>query len=108
MAPEAMYTGDVGCEGLCSDSDFRIFTDQLKGAIFESKKLESMKSFVSTHCISVDQLRFLMAQLELEDNRFKLLEAGLNQIYDRDFLKTVEEDFFLEKNKQRVKALING
>jgi ABC-type nitrate/sulfonate/bicarbonate transport system substrate-binding protein len=54
----------------------------------------------------VDQLRYLISQLELEDNKVKILELAQPRIYDYDRAALIVDDFFLERNKNKVKELL--
>ncbi|MFN8699460.1 MAG: DUF4476 domain-containing protein [Flavobacteriales bacterium] len=106
--PEEDYDGVTGCAVPCSVPEFDMLKNELGNTFFEIKKLEKMKSFALTTCLRVDQLRFLLTQLEVEDNRLRLLEQAVNSIYDTSRLPLVLDDFFLEKNKERARAIISS
>ncbi|MBX7052921.1 MAG: DUF4476 domain-containing protein [Flavobacteriales bacterium] len=95
-----------GCGAPVLQEEYEAMMAEVNAHFFETKKLETMKQFNQTHCLRVEQLRFMMSNLTLEDNKYDLLKASMDHIYDRDKLKTVEADFFLEKNKARVYQLI--
>lgn len=75
---------------------------------FETRKLEVIKAFMVEHCVRVEQLRYLMSRLSLEDSKLDLLKSSLHHVVDRNNLKKVEQDFFLEKNKARAAAIIEA
>lgn len=104
--PAEGYDGVTGCSVPCSVPEFDMLKDEIRNTFFEIKKLEKMNSFALTNCLRMDQLRFMLAQLEVEDNRLRLLEAAVNSIYDTSRLPLVLDDFFLEKNKERARAII--
>jgi hypothetical protein len=105
--PEEDYDGVTGCTVPCSVPEFDMLKNELLNTFFEIKKLEKMKSFALTTCLRVDQLRFMLTQLEVEDNRLRLLEQAMNSVYDTSRLPLVLDDFFLEKNKERARAIIS-
>jgi hypothetical protein len=79
---------------------------EVTNAYFETRKLEVMKQFISNSCLRVEQIRYMMSQLSMEDNKFILLRESLNHISDTSNLYRTEADFFLEKNKARVNELL--
>jgi hypothetical protein len=104
--PAEVYDGTTGCPVPCSSQEFDLLKTELGNTFFEIKKLEKMKSFALTTCLRVDQLRFMLVQLEVEDNRLQLLEVAMNSVYDTSRLPLVLDDFFLEKNKERARTII--
>ena len=65
-----------------------------------------MKSKLTENCFRVDQIRYMLAQLALEDNKIKLLEVGKASIYDFDRASQIVDDFFLDRNKNKAKAIL--
>ena len=104
--PVEVYDGTTGCTAPCSAPEFDVLKRELENTFFEIKKLEKMKAFALTTCLRVDQLRYMLVQLEVEDNRLRLLELAVNSIYDTSRLPIVLDDFFLEKNKERARTII--
>lgn len=94
------------CENVTNTEEFESLKASLKDIAFENRRFEKMKLFVEGHCLKVDQLRYLMAQLNTEELKVKLLESGMGHVYDPQRLGAVEEDVFLERNKRRVKELV--
>jgi chaperonin cofactor prefoldin len=75
---------------------------------FEHKKLDALQKFTETHHLKVDQLSYLMAQLNLEDNKLKLLQTASENIIDKTNMNRLIGDFLLEKNKSKAKDIINA
>jgi hypothetical protein len=94
-----------GCFPVVDDQLYQEMLTTCNGIHFEAKKLECMTAFVSAHCLRVEQLRFMLSQLSQEDNKLQLLQAAQN-IHDRSALGAVEEDFFLARNKEKVREII--
>lgn len=84
--------------------------EQLKQAIaqqtFESRKLVLMTNYLQTEKLNVDQLRYLMAQLSLEDRKLELLRIALPSISDKSRLAEVTDEFLLDKNKEKARELL--
>ncbi len=72
----------------------------------ESRKLEIMKEYAGSQCITVSQLRQLLGKLMQEDNKLELLSTSISHIYNPDELNQVLEDFFLERSKTKAALLI--
>ncbi|MFM7105238.1 MAG: DUF4476 domain-containing protein [Flavobacteriales bacterium] len=72
----------------------------------ESRKLEIMKEYAGSQCITVYQLRQLLGKLMQEDNKLELLSAAVSHIYDPGNLSEVLEDFFLERSKTKAASII--
>lgn len=103
-APE--YAGQSNCPSPISDVDFQTLKNELHALNFEVKKYEFLKSKLTENCFRVDQIRYMLAQLALEDNKIKLLEVGKASIYDFDRASQIVDDFFLDRNKNKAKALL--
>lgn len=96
------------CEGLVTEADFELLKSELQEMVFEVRRFEKLKSYIESHCLRAAQLRFLMAQLNTEDLKIRLLESGVNHVFDPEKLSAVEEDIFLEKNKRRVREILGS
>jgi hypothetical protein len=103
-APE--YAGQSNCQSPISDVDFQTLKNELHALNFEVKKYEFLKSKLTENCFRVDQIRYMLAQLALEDNKIKLLEVGKASIYDFDHAHQIVDDFFLDRNKNKAKAIL--
>lgn len=88
------------------DVTFSSLKMTLSNTHFEIKRFEILHAVFPSHCVNVDQLRYMMARLEMEENKIKLLQSAMGHIYDPERLSTVEADFFLEKNKVRVREIL--
>lgn len=97
----------TGCSPEVSAELYQEMIQAVKENFFESRKLELMKNFISQNCVRVEQLRFMMSNLSMEDNKIILLKASNGRISDVNNLKKVEEDFFLQKNKAWVVEILN-
>lgn len=95
-----------GCVGFTSQEEYKTMLSEVNNAYFETRKLEVMKQFISKSCLRVEQIRYMMSQLSMEDNKFLLLKESLSHISDTTNLYRTEADFFLEKNKARVNELL--
>jgi hypothetical protein len=104
----AVATHAADCHNLASVEDFEVLKLEVAKINFENKKFEVLKKFTEAHCVRVDQLRYMMAQLSLEDNKLKLLKLASANIHDKARLITVSEDFFLEKNKKMAKEIVDS
>lgn len=99
------YSGVKKCESPMNAEEFNALKKSLEKQTFEYKKLEILKSTLALQCITVEQLRFVITKLELEDNKVKIVELSKDNIYDFDRAASIAEDFFLERNKNKVKSL---
>lgn len=102
----AEYAGQSNCQSPISDVDFQSLKNELHDLNFEVKKYEFLKSKLTENCFRVDQIRYMLAQLALEDNKIKLLEVGKASIYDFDRASQIVDDFFLDRNKNKAKAIL--
>jgi len=100
------YTGSVGCENPATESEFEALKRHIEATTFEMKKVEKMKNFLMLSCVRVDQLRYMLAILEIEDSKLKVLQAAQGHIFDTDHIQSVLDDFFLEKNKEKARSII--
>jgi hypothetical protein len=105
-AAPAEYAGNSKCTSPISDVDFQTLKNELHALNFEVKKYEFLKSKLTENCFRVDQIRYMLAQLALEDNKIKLLEVGKASIYDFDRASQIVDDFFLDRNKNKAKAIL--
>ena len=67
-----------------------------------------MKSFLASDCVNVEQLRFMMTRLSMEDNKIVLLRSAQGHVSDIRNIKKVGDDFFLQKNKTLVDEITNS
>ncbi len=100
------YSGRTNCTEPVSEVDFISIKENLSKIGFEFKRFEKLKEISQVECFRVDQLRYLISQLELEDNKVKILELAQPRIYDYDRAALIVDDFFLERNKNKVKELL--
>ncbi len=103
---ETPYEGRKACETPTSETEFTTIKENLSNIGFEFKRFETLKGVVSFNCLTVDQLRYLLSQLELEDNKVKIIELAKEKIYDYDRAMLIVDDFFLERNKNKVKSIL--
>jgi len=103
---ETPYEGRKACETPTSEVEFTSIKENLSKTGFEFKRFETLKEVVSFNCLTVDQLRYLLSQLELEDNKVKITELAKDKIYDYDRALLIVDDFFLERNKNKVKSIL--
>jgi hypothetical protein len=108
--PEDSLTSSTaaGCGQPATEVRFQQMLEQVKESYFESRKLETMKVFLATDCVSVEQLRFMMSRLSMEDNKIILLRSAQGHVSDMRNIKKVGDDFFLQKNKAQVDEITNS
>lgn len=96
------------CAGPVSESEFDLIKAELRETVFEVRRFEKLKVYAETHCLRAEQVRYLMAQLNTEDLKIRLLESSIGHVFDPAKLQPVEEDIFLEKNKRRVREILGA
>lgn len=101
-AEDSTHQASSACGLPVTDTQYQQLLLDVKESYFESRKLETMKQFLSTNCVSVEQMRYMMSRLSMEDNKIILLKAANGHISDVGNVNKVEEDFFLQKNKAMV------
>ncbi|MEN9639266.1 MAG: hypothetical protein RLZZ262_1134 [Bacteroidota bacterium] len=99
-------TADSVLSSPTNNADYEDLKQDLTHQTFESRKLQLMINFLHQHSINVDQLRYLMAQLSLEDRKLELLKTALPSILDKTKLSEVTDEFLLDKNKEKARELI--
>lgn len=102
---DEIYLGAKKCDMPMNSEEFNALKRSLENQQFEYKKLEILKSTLALQCITVEQLRFVITKLELEDNKVKIVELSKDNIFDFDRAASIADDFFLERNKNKVKSL---
>lgn len=100
------YSGISKCSTPLNEVDFAHVKMELSKCNFELTRVEYLKKAIPDQCWKVDQLRYLLSQLDMEDNKIKILELAKPSIYDFDRAHTITEDFFLERNKIKAKAIL--
>lgn len=103
---ETPYEGRKACDSPTSEAEFTSIKENLSKIGFEFKRFETLKEVVVVNCFTVDQIRYLLSQLELEDNKVKITELAKDKIYDYDRALLIVDDFFLERNKNKVKSIL--
>jgi hypothetical protein len=96
------------CQEVFSPEEMESLKMKLRDEHFEAKKLALMEKNLGTKCVRVDQLRYLLSNLELEENKMQLAEHCLPRMYDPARIALIEDDFFLAKNKEKIKWLIQN
>lgn len=102
---DSTTTGSAGCGTPVAVSVYENMLVEVKESYFETRKLETMKNFISGNCVSVEQLRYMMSRLSMEDNKILLVRHSKGHISDVHNIRKVEEDFFLQKNKALVSEI---
>ncbi len=105
QTPIEIYQGQLQCEIPLNEQEFEALKTRMNTCRFESQRVEELKKIVLLECLTVNQLRTLLNFMELEDNKIKLLEQAKPRIYDIDRSHLFQEDFLLERNKNRLKVL---
>ncbi len=96
------------CDGVVNEIDFELLKNELAETVFEMRRFEKLKIYMGSHCLRADQVRYLLAQLNTEDLKIRLLEASMGHVFDPAKLTAIEEDIFLEKNKRRVREILGA
>jgi len=96
------YSGSSKCSEPMNEVDFAHVKTELGKCNFELTPFDYLKKTIPDQ----DQLRYLLSQLDMEDNKLKILELAKPSIYDFDRAQTITEDFFLERNKIKAKAIL--
>lgn len=94
------------CTQPLSPEEFEAVKAEMQAVRLQSVRLERLQALAGSRCLRADQLRFLMSLLELEDHKIRLLEAATGHVFDPRRLATLPDDFFLEKNRERVRTLL--
>lgn len=97
-----------GCDNLVDEQLYQDMIVAVDGQHFEAKKLSAMTEFASVNCMRTDHLRYMLSKLSQEDNKIALLAVAKNNIYDRDNLPEVSNDFFLARNKAKAIEIIGS
>lgn len=97
-----------GCTDPISEWEFGSLKKEISTTTFDAKRFEKMRGFVVLSCVRVEQLRYMLAQLETEDHKLKLLQSAMGHVYDPSRLPSVLEEFFLEKNKEKAAMILSG
>lgn len=104
--PQAHTNSSRGCFPQSDQMLFESVLKSLENNTMESRKLEIMKEYAGSQCITVAQLRQLLGKLMQEDNKLDLLATAKSHIYNPEILGEVLEDFFLERSKSKAAQLI--
>jgi hypothetical protein len=105
-APQAVSEVSKGCFPQSDQLLFESLIKALEQNTMESRKLEIMKEYAGSQCITVVQLRQLFGKLMQEDNKLELLSTARSHIYNPENLNEVLEDFFLERSKLKAQQII--
>ncbi len=97
-----------GCYPVTDDAEYREMHAMADEQLFESKKLSTMTTFVSTKCLRVDQLQFMMSKLTQEENKLALLSASKDHIYDPENIRSVLDEFFLARTRAKAEEIIGA
>lgn len=100
------YSGSSKCSAPMNEVDFAHVKTDLAKCNFELTRFDYLKKTIPDQCWKVDQLRFLLSQLDMEDNKMKILELAKPSIFDFDRAPMIVDDFFLERNKIKAKAIL--
>jgi hypothetical protein len=87
-------------------ADYEFLKTQIASHTFEVRKLEVMGQYLQDHAINIDQLRFLMAQLSLEDRKLELLRLAVPKMTEKSRMMEVTEEFLLDKNKAKAREIV--
>jgi hypothetical protein len=87
-------------------ADYEFLKTQIASHTFEVRKLEVMNQYLQDHSLNIDQLRFLMAQLSLEDRKLELLRLAVPRMTDKSRIMEVTEEFLLDKNKAKAREIV--
>lgn len=106
ISSEPKYTGQKKCDDPISEEEFSALKSQLGEMTSELKKFEILKGIVSLNCLKVEHIRYFISTLELEDYKVRIVEMGKDRIFDFDRAPGIAEDFLLERNKNKVKSML--
>jgi Domain of unknown function (DUF4476) len=73
---------------------------------FEARKMPLIETYLQQHVINVDQLRFILAQISMEDRKLEILRQAVPKVTDRKRLREMTDEFLLDKNKMKAEELI--
>jgi hypothetical protein len=107
-SPSVGYTGATGCSAPIDDADFDNLMGDVLDTPFQNAKLGLLTQIVSSHCLETSQLTEALGMLDLEEHRMQLMETATGHIFDLERSSSLEDLFFLESSKQRIRLLLGN
>ena len=95
------------CNPASSESITQLETNISKQS-FEEGKLNTLKEFLKTNCISAKQLSEILSHFSFEEDKIEAIKAAISKISDPESIKLVLEKLEFESSRKEVKKLLDN
>lgn len=82
-------------------------TLEIESMAFERERMKHLASLLGSACLTTKQIRHLVALVEDDQRRFKLIKQAYSQCYDPSSYPALADLLYLSKNKEEFKTWIN-
>jgi hypothetical protein len=79
---------------------------QISKQSFEEGKLNALKTFLKSNCISAKQLAQILSNFSFEEDKIEAIKTALPKLSDPENIQLVLDKLEFESSKKEVKALV--
>ena len=97
-----------GCDKPVSDPDFTPLLIDISARPFEPMQLSAAKKMAETHCITVLQVKMVIAVFDSESSRLSFAKHAYDYTYDKDNYSEVNEVLHSQKSRDDLDRYVAG
>ena len=102
------YNGPIGCPWPMDEGEFSNALGSVASKDFDDTKLTVAKQITGANCLTADQVRRMMGELDFEDSKLEYAKFAYNKTFDIGNYYKLNDAFDFDSSVDELNEHING
>jgi hypothetical protein len=102
------YNGAIGCPWPMEEGQFSDAINSVASKDFDDSKFTMAKQITGANCLTADQVRRMMSELDFEDSKLQYAKFAYSKTYDIGNYYKLNDAFDFESSIDELNEHING
>jgi len=102
------YSGAIGCPWPMEQSQFSDAMNSVSSKSFDDDKFTVAKQITGSNCLTAEQVKRMMAELDFEDTKLEYAKFAYNKTYDIGNYYKLNDAFDFSSSIDELNEYING
>ena len=102
------YNGAIGCAWPMNDNQFTDALNSVSSKSFDDDKFTVAKQITDSNCLTAEQVKKMMGELDFEDTKLEYAKFAYNKTYDVGNYYKLNDAFDFSSSIDEMNEYING